>query len=111
VVDLDPDTRQMLVDFEGAELVYDMGDMDELTLAYAATVHKSQGSEYPVVIAPLTMSHYMMLQKNLLYTCVTRAKKLMILIGEKRALRRAVASRSVRKRNTRLAERLRGMLD
>lgn len=111
VVDLDPDTRQMLVEFDGAELVYDMGDMDELTLAYAATVHKSQGSEYPVVIAPLTMSHYMMLQKNLLYTCVTRAKKLMILIGENRALRRAVASRSVRKRNTRLAERLRGMLD
>ncbi len=109
VSDVDPDTRQLLVNFDGAELVYDIGDMDELVLAYAATVHKSQGSEYPVVIAPLSMSHYMMLQKNLLYTCVTRARKLMILVGETRALRRAVSITGMQKRNTRLASRLRDM--
>jgi len=61
-------------------------ELDEVTLAYAVTVHKSQGSEYNFVVAPFTMQHYMMLQRNLLYTCVTRAKKVLVLIGSKKAL-------------------------
>jgi len=73
-------------------------------LAYAVTVHKSQGSEYKVVIAPLTTQHYMMLQRNLLYTCVTRAKKIMILVGTKKAVFLAVKNNKITKRNTRLGE-------
>lgn len=107
---IDTDTKQMLINFSGDQLVYDVGDLDELVLAYAVTIHKSQGSEYPVVITPLTMSHYVMLRRKLIYTAVTRASKLMILIGEKRALKKAIQDQDGRKRNTRLKERLREML-
>lgn len=107
---IDLDTKQMMIDFSGDELVYDMGDLDELVLAYAVTIHKSQGSEYPVVITPLTMSHYMMLQRNLVYTAITRAEKLMILLGEKKALKRAISTNDVKKRNTTLKVRLQEML-
>ena len=67
-------------------MVYDVSELEELTLAYATTIHKSQGSEYPIVVMPFTMSHYVMLQRNLLYTGVTRAKKILVLIGEKKAV-------------------------
>ena len=77
--------------------------------AFALTVHKAQGSEYPIVIAPVSMQHYMMLQRNLLYTCVTRAKRILVLVGMKSAIAMAVANNRIRKRNTRLAERLRNM--
>jgi exodeoxyribonuclease V alpha subunit len=80
--------------------------LDELTLAYACTIHKSQGSEYPCVIVPLHTQHYLMLQRNLLYTALTRAKRLAILVGEPRALAAAVNNRRVKTRFTRLAERL-----
>lgn len=107
---IDMDTKQLMIDFSGDELVYDLSDLDELVLAYAVTIHKSQGSEYPVVITPLTMSHYIMLRRNLIYTAVTRASKLMILLGEKRALRKAISQQDVNGRNTRLKERLREMM-
>ena len=71
---------------DGREVVYEPSMLDELTLAYACTIHKSQGSEYPCVIVPLHTQHYLMLQRNLLYTAITRAKRLAILVGEERAL-------------------------
>lgn len=91
---------------DGREVAYDFGSMDELVLAYACTIHKSQGSEYPCVVIPLHTTHYVMLQRNLLYTALTRAKRLAILVGEERALRIAIGNRRVRSRFTRLAERL-----
>ncbi len=85
---------------------YEFHELDELTLAYAVTVHKSQGSEYPAIVIPLTREHYMLLQRNLLYTAITRAKRLCILIGQSRALEVAVRNNRVTQRNTGLAERL-----
>ena len=79
---------------------------NQLTLAYAVTVHKSQGSEYPAIVLPLVREHYMLLQRNLLYTAITRAKRLCILIGQQRALEVAVRNDRVALRNTGLAERL-----
>jgi exodeoxyribonuclease V alpha subunit len=98
--------QQLSVKFPEAEVVYDFSDYDELQLAYALSIHKSQGSEYPAVLLVLTGSHYMMLQRNLLYTALTRARKLCVLIGEKRAIGRAVKNANAGKRYTRLAERL-----
>jgi exodeoxyribonuclease V alpha subunit len=96
------------VTVDGREVTYDFGSLDELVPAYACTIHKSQGSEYPCVIIPLHTTHYVMLQRNLLYTALTRAKRLAILVGEERALRVAVGNKRVRPRFTRLAERLAG---
>ena len=81
---------------------YKFEELDEVTLAYAVTVHKSQGSEFPCIILPLTTSHYMMLQRNLLYTAITRATKLLILIGTKRALTMGVNNNKVKNRFTSL---------
>jgi exodeoxyribonuclease V alpha subunit len=89
---------------------YDLVDADELTLAYAISVHKSQGSEYPVVILPISTQHYIMLQRNLIYTALTRAKKLVVLVGTKKALAMAVKNNKVEARHTLLGWRLRGEL-
>jgi len=86
---------------------YEFHELDELILAYAVTVHKSQGSEYPAVVIPLTREHAMLLQRNLLYTAITRAKRLCVLVGQPRALEWAVKNDRVAHRNTGLAERLR----
>ena len=75
-------------------------------LAYATTIHKAQGSEYPIVVIPFTMSHYVMLQRNLLYTGVTRAKKILVLVGEKKAVSMAIKNEKTGARNTKLSERL-----
>ena len=80
-------------------------------LAYAATIHKSQGSEYPVVVMPILMTHYVMLQRNLVYTGVTRAKKLLVIVGTKKALSMAVRNTSIDKRNTLLAKRIKESLE
>jgi len=96
------------VSMDGREVAYDFGSIDELVLAYACTIHKAQGSEYPCVVIPLHTTHFVMLQRNLLYTALTRAKRLAVLVGEERALRIAVGNRRVRSRFTRLAERLAG---
>jgi exodeoxyribonuclease V alpha subunit len=89
-------------------VVYEREELDELVLAYATTVHKSQGSEYPVVVMPVSTQHYMMLQRHLLYTAVTRARKLVILVGTKKALAIAVRNNRLEDRFSRLADRLRG---
>ena len=98
--------RELLVSFDEREIVYDATELDELVLAYATTIHKSQGSEYPIVVMPILMTHYVMLQRNLVYTGVTRAKKVLVIVGTKKALAMAVRNVTVSKRNTMLAERL-----
>jgi exodeoxyribonuclease V alpha subunit len=99
--------RRLRVDFEGREVDYEVHELDELVLAYAVSVHKSQGSEFPAVVMPLLTQHYVMLQRNLLYTAVTRAQRLMVLVGSRQALARAVANDRIRRRHTALARRLR----
>ena len=98
--------RRVSVGFEDRIVVYEAAALDELTLAYACSVHKSQGSEYPCVVMPLHTQHYVMLQRNLLYTAITRGKRLVVLIGDRRALGTAVRNRSTERRFTLLADRL-----
>ncbi|WP_088186647.1 ATP-dependent RecD-like DNA helicase [Desulfosporosinus sp. FKA] len=106
ITKIDTEERTLVLNFDGHEVEYDTTELDEVVLAYATTIHKSQGSEYKIVVAPLTMQHYVMLQRNLLYTCVTRAKKIFVLVGAKKAISMAVRNNKTSKRNTRLAERL-----
>ena len=106
VADVDMEDRELTVDFDGRRVVYDVTELDELVLAYAVTIHKAQGSEYPIVVMPFTMSHFVMLQRNLLYTGVTRAKKILVLIGEKKAIFYAIKNAATTERNTMLAKRL-----
>ena len=87
-------------------MVYDFGELDELALAYALTIHKAQGSEYPAVVIPLHTQHFMMLQRNLLYTGLTRGKKLVVLVGSRKALEMAVRRQDTLRRCSRLCERL-----
>ena len=94
------------VEYLDRNVGYTKNELNELTLSYASSVHKSQGSEYKVVIMPLSVSHYIMLQRNLLYTAITRAKEKVILLGSKKALTTAVQSNRTQKRYTLLAERL-----
>ena len=98
--------RSMVVTFDGRPVEYDAADLDELTLAYATTIHKSQGSEYPAVIVIIHTQHYVMLQRNLLYTAITRGKKLVLLMGVPYAVAKAIETNTVRERRTYLAERL-----
>lgn len=108
IVKVDLEERELTVDFDGREVVYDVTELDELVLAYATTIHKAQGSEYPIVVMPFSMSHFVMLQRNLLYTGVTRAKKVLVLIGEKKAVFYAIKNEKTTRRNTKLAQRLSG---
>lgn len=94
------------IDFDGRLVEYEFSDLDEVSLAYATTIHKSQGSEYPAVVIPLAMQHYTLLERNLLYTAVTRGRKLVIIIGQGKALNMAVGNQKSLNRLTRLAERL-----
>ena len=103
---VDTEERTLLVNFEDRLVEYEASELDELTLAYATTIHKSQGSEYPIVVMPVLMTHYVMLQRNLIYTGITRAKKICVLIGSKKALSFAIRNMSVLKRNSKLKERL-----
>ena len=93
---IDIEEGKLHVDFDGREVTYGFGELDELVLAYATTIHKSQGSEYPAVVIPLTTQHYPMLQRNLVYTGVTRGKRLAVLVGQRKAL--AIAVKGVRTR-------------
>jgi exodeoxyribonuclease V alpha subunit len=111
VTGLDPDEQLLTVRTEeDEEVAYDFAELDELSHAYAVTIHRSQGSEYPCVVIPVTMSAWMMLQRNLLYTAVTRAKRLVVLVGSRRALGQAVRTASAGRRFTALDERLVGRL-
>lgn len=108
VESINTDEKTLKVNFDDSIVEYESSDLDEITLAYASTIHKSQGSEYPVVVMPVMMSHYIMLQRNLIYTGLTRAKKLCIMIGTRQALGCAIRNMAVLKRNTMLKDRLKG---
>jgi exodeoxyribonuclease V alpha subunit len=104
---VDEEEASLVVRFDEREVPYDGGSLDELALAYACTVHKSQGSEYPAVVVPLLTSHFVMLSKNLVYTAVTRGKRLVVLVSDPRALRLALAEDRREARATKLAQRIR----
>ena len=100
--------RTLTVNFDGRSIEYDVTELDELVHAYATTIHKAQGSEYQIVVMPIMMNHFVMLQRNLIYTGITRAKKVLVIVGTKKALAYAVKNVTVTKRNTLLKERLAG---
>jgi len=100
---IDAVEQQVMVRFDDRMVKYDFGELDEISLAYAITIHKSQGSEFPAVVIPLATQHYMLLQRNLIYTGITRGKRLLVLIGQKKALGIAV-------RNDRPQRRYSGLL-
>jgi len=103
IVKMDPEEKELTVRFDQREVVYDYGELDELSLAYAITIHKSQGSEFPAVVIPLAMQQYMLLQRNLVYTAITRGKQLVVVIGQTKAVAAAV-------RNNRTGQRYSGLL-
>jgi exodeoxyribonuclease V alpha subunit len=104
IVRMNPDERELTIRFEEREVPYDLNELDEVSLAYAITIHKSQGSEFPAVVVPLAMQHYLLLQRNLVYTAMTRGRRLVVLVGQRKALATAV-------RNDRAAERFSGLYD
>ena len=106
---IDQEEGELVVGFDGREVSYGFGELDELVLAYATTIHKSQGSEYPAVVIPLVTQHYMMLARNLLYTGVTRGKRLVVLVGQRKALAIAVRNQGARRRWAKLREHLAGL--
>ena len=101
---VDLDEGEVAIDFDGRAVTFDFGELDTIVPAYAATIHKAQGSEYPAVVIPVMTQHYAMLQRNLLYTGVTRGKKLVVLVGQKKAVAIAVKNVSGRRRWSKLAE-------
>jgi exodeoxyribonuclease V alpha subunit len=105
-VSIDKDEGKIRVEYDDKPVEYDSDEWDEISLAYATSIHKSQGSEYPVVILPLHTSHYMMLYRSILYTAVTRGKKLVIVVGSRKALAMAIRNVRVERRNTGLKEKL-----
>jgi len=105
--DVDPANGELIANFDGRTVTYGFGELDMLVPAYAATIHKSQGSEYPAVVIPVMTQHYAMLQRNLLYTGVTRGKKLVVLVGQRKAVAIAVRNVSGRRRWSKLGEWLR----
>jgi exodeoxyribonuclease V alpha subunit len=104
IADVDPDGGELTVAFDGRAVTYGFGELDTLVPAYAATIHKSQGSEYPAVVIPILTQHYTMLQRNLLYTGVTRGKQMVVLVGQKKAVAIAVRNVSGRRRWSKLNE-------
>jgi len=106
---VDAEEAELVVTFDGREVRYGFGELDELVLAYATTIHKSQGSEYPAVVIPLVTQHYMMLARNLLYTGVTRGKRLVVLVGQRKALAIAVRGQGARRRWSKLCDHLTGI--
>ena len=106
IVQIDQMRQTVQVSFDGRKVLYRFEELDQLELAYAVSVHKSQGSEYPAVIVPVMTQHYLLLQRNLLYTAVTRGKKLVVLIGTTQALNIAVKNDNTMRRHSLLAERL-----
>ncbi len=108
VFDINRETREVLIAFDGRKIVYDFTELDEVVPAYAVSVHKSQGSEYPAVIIPVLTQHYILLQRNLIYTAITRGRRLVILVGTKKALAIAINNDKTQQRFTRLKDRLQG---
>jgi len=108
VARIDLEAGDLVATFDGREVTYPFGELDELVLAYATTIHKSQGSEYPAVVIPVMTQHYAMLARNLLYTGVTRGKKLVVLIGQRKAIAMALKNSGSRRRWSKLREWLAG---
>jgi exodeoxyribonuclease V alpha subunit len=106
ITGIDAENQEVTVEIDGVGVSYDFADLDELVLAYAVSIHKSQGAEYPAVIIPLSTQHYVMLQRNLLYTGVTRGKRLVVLVGTKKALNIAIKNNKIMQRYSGLARRL-----
>jgi len=106
VAEIDEVEQEVVVGFDGRPVKYDFNELDELHLSYATTIHKAQGSEFPVVVMPIHTQHYMMLQRGLLYTGVTRARKLVVLVGTQKALATSVRNVDARRRVTLLKQRL-----
>jgi len=109
VTEIDRKEEELAVEFDGRTVPYPFGELDELVLCYATTIHKSQGSEYPIVIIPISTQHYMMLKRNLIYTGITRGKRLVVLVGQMRALAMAVKGKQVGRRWSKLKDRLSGL--
>lgn len=107
IIRIDPENQEMTLSFDGRDVVYDFADLDEIVLAYAVSVHKSQGSEYSAVIIPILTQHYVLLQRNLIYTGVTRGRKLVVMAGTRKALAIGVKNNRTKKRYTYLRDRLR----
>lgn len=107
IAEINEEDRDLIVSFDGRRVIYAFGELDELALAYALTIHKSQGSEYPAVVIPLHTQHYMMLQRNLLYTGITRGRKLVVVVGSRKALEMAVGRQDMSKRTSALCRRMR----
>jgi exodeoxyribonuclease V alpha subunit len=107
IVEIDPEEQLVKVDFDGRIFDYDYLDLEELILAYAVSVHKSQGSEYPAVVMPIHTAHYILLQRNLIYTAVTRAKRLVVVVGTKKALNIGINNTKTQERYTGLGAKLR----
>ncbi|PWU09309.1 MAG: ATP-dependent RecD-like DNA helicase, partial [Verrucomicrobia bacterium] len=103
ILKIDPLEKELTVKFDQREVRYEFGELDELALAYAITIHKSQGSEFPAVVIPLATQHFMLLQRNLVYTAVTRGKKIVVLVGQQKALAKAI-------QNNRTSQRYSGLL-
>jgi exodeoxyribonuclease V alpha subunit len=110
ITSINLEDRSLKVNFDGRQIEYDITELDEIVHAYATTIHKAQGSEYPIVVMPILMNHYVMLQRNLIYTGITRAKKILVMVGNRKALAYAVNHVTVTERNTLLKERLAGYI-
>jgi len=101
---IDPAPQEMVIEFDGRPVEYQFGELDEIALAYAVSIHKSQGSEYPAVVIPVMKQHYMMLRRNLLYTGITRGRNMVVLVGQKQAIGMAVKGRVEGRRWSKLEE-------
>ena len=111
ITNVNIEDQELTISFDERDIVYERSELDEVVLAYATTIHKSQGSEYPIVVLPFMMTHFVMLQRNLLYTAVTRAKRALVLVGERKAISYAIRNQKPNERNTRLHMRLKGEIE
>jgi exodeoxyribonuclease V alpha subunit len=106
ILRIDPESQEVIIDFDGKKVPYDYSDLDEVVLAYAVSIHKSQGSEYPAVVIPILTQHYVLLQRNLIYTAVTRGRKLVVMVGTRKALAMGIKNDKTKRRYTFLQKRL-----
>ncbi|MBW1842517.1 MAG: ATP-binding domain-containing protein, partial [Deltaproteobacteria bacterium] len=105
---IQPEDQEVIISFDGRKVVYGFSNLDEIVLAYAVSVHKSQGSEYPAVVIPILTQHFILLQRNLIYTAATRGRKLVVMVGTRKALAIGIKNDQMRKRYTYLKHRLAG---